>query len=238
MTRLIATLCLLVLTSVAQSQTTRPALFASGDIQLPIPQGYVEPGEVAPVLRKNAESLTAPAMRLLAVFVADADVQAVKAGVTPAFRRYFMVQVLRAGESAVLSKEAFADVKQQVAGLDRATADQAVEGVREHMDAAAKNIGTDAGLVDLKLTLGVPRQLGVFHETDASVSTLLVTRAAASNGNRNLVKDMALATSTVLLRGKVIFFAAYSQADTGEDYQWLRSVSQAWIESAIAANPP
>jgi hypothetical protein len=175
-------------------------------------------------------------MRLVAVFVDEQDQSAVEQGTPPSFRRYFMVQVMRAKEADTLDKNAFADVKSQVAGIDSAALSRISKELQKGIDIAAEKVGTEAG-VDLALEIGKPRQLGVFHETDLSVSTMLVTRAAASTGIQKLERLMALAGSTVLLRGKVVFFAAYSEVNGDSDYKWLRTVSQDWVKAAPLANP-
>ena len=64
----------------------------------------------------------------------------------------------------------------------------------------------------------------------------MVTRAAATTPIRTVDRLVAQATSTVLLKGKVVFFAAYSTAETEADYEWLRKVSRGWVEAANAAN--
>lgn len=175
-------------------------------------------------------------MRLLAVFVDDADRRAVESGAAPSFKRYFMAQVLRGKEADTLTGAAFSEVKTQLTGLDQATFEQVAPDLRGHLGSAAMKVGAEAGMSDLALDIGIPRQLGVFYETNSSVSTLLVTRVSASTSGRTLERVVAQATSTVLLRGKVVLFAAYSEVNSGSDYEWLRTVSRSWVEAAIAAN--
>jgi hypothetical protein len=236
MVRLIAVFALALITATAQAQAPIKATVASTPLLLPVPAGFTEPSEAVPILRKNAETITAPPMRLLAVYVDDKDREAAEKGNTPSFKRYFMVQVLRAREGDVLDERAFSEVKSQVTGLDPAKLAKVSEDLRTHIGSAAKRIGSEAGVNDLALSVGVPRQMGVFYETESAVSTLLVTRASASTASSTLERVVGQATSTVLLRGKVVFFAAYSEINDGSDYAWLRSASQAWVEAALAAN--
>jgi hypothetical protein len=175
-------------------------------------------------------------MRLLAVFVDEADRIAVESGTAPSFKRYFMAQVLRRRETDTLTGAAFSDVKSQMTGLDQAALARVTQDLRGHIGSAATKVGTEAGMSDLALEIGVPRQLGVFHETEFSVSTLLVTRVSASSSGLTLERVMAQASSAILLKGKVILFTAYSEVHAGSDYEWLRATSRSWVQDAIAAN--
>ena len=96
MARFLAVLLYVALSATAQSQPLIKATVGNTSLLLPVPAGFMEPSEAVPVLRRNAEALTAPPMRLLGVFVDDKDRDAVENGGTPSFKRYFMVQVLRA----------------------------------------------------------------------------------------------------------------------------------------------
>jgi len=221
----------------AQAQTSLETRVGGSSLLLPIPDGFIEPSKSVPILRKNAEAITAPPMRLVAVFVDDEDRRAVEKGTPPSFRRYFLVQVLRAKEPDTLSETAFSDVKSQVAGPDRSGPVKVSDELRKHIESAGSKVGAEAGIGDLALKIGEPHQLGVFHETDSSVSTLMVTRVSASTATQVIERVVAQATSTILLRGKVVFFAAYSEVRGSTDYEWLRKVSQAWVDSALLANP-
>ena len=233
---LIAVLAVLLVLSPAQAQTTLEASVGGASLLLPVPDGFTEPSISAPILRTNAEAITAPPMRLIAVFVDEEDRRAVERGTPPSFRRYFMVQVLRARESETLDESSFLNVKSQVTGLNREAFMRVSDELRKHVDSAAMKIGTEAGVGELALDIGRPRQLGLFHETDSSVSTMLVTRASASTSTRTIERTVAQATSTILLKGKVVFFTAYSEVNGGSDYDWLRGVSRVWVESARQAN--
>lgn len=207
-------------------------------IVLPTPDGFTEPSKSAPILHSRAEQLTAQPMRLLAVHVTDSDVRATRIGSAPTFKRYFMTTVLRSKEADVLDSNAFAAVKAQVSrGQPEDAFRKTIDGVREHVGEVARNVGNESGHPQLAMKIGEVRQMGVFGETDSSISTLVASGVAATNGQRDYSAIMAQATSFVLLQGKVVMFTAYSKVESDADYAWLRSQSAAWIQSALLANP-
>lgn len=236
MSRFIALLTMVFFAALAQAQASVKASVGGVTLALPVPEDFVDPTEAAPVLKRNAEAITAPPMRLLAVFVNNKDQTAVQQGMPPSFKRYFMVQVLRSREADTVNLQAFPEVKAQVTGIDPAAFSKVIGDVQKHVGTAAKKIGSDAGIGDLNLDIGVPKQLGIFDETESSVSMLLVTRVSTASSKGVIEKVMGQATSTVLLRGKVVLFGAFSEVNDGSDYEWLRSVSQAWVKAALVAN--
>ncbi len=179
--------------------------------------------------------MTVPQMRLLAVYVDDSDIRAAKEGAAVAFRRYFMVSVLRSKESEALDPEAFKAVKSQVRAVDQAASDRAQANVQAQLKSAAREIGKESDLPDFALKIAQPQQLGVIDETESSITTLTITRTSATNGTREISALMGLATSLVLVEGKVVFLAAYSNLESDEDYQWLRHQSASWIRATAQA---
>lgn len=209
---------------------------AGTGVTLPVPVGFTEPSNEVPILRSRAEQITPPQMRLLATYVDDSDLLAVQQGTTPNFKRYFLISVLRSKEADVLDVKAFRKVKSEVTGLDQTAVDHARDGVQRHLDSVARRVGTESGVSALSLKVGESRLLGVFDETATSISMLAVSRVSASNGTRELNTTVSQATSLVLLKGKVVFLAAYARIDNDDDYLWLREQSESWIRSALQSN--
>jgi hypothetical protein len=174
-------------------------------------------------------------MRLLAVYVDISDVRAEKEGTTVAFRRYFMVSVLRRKESEVLDLKAFQAVKSQVRGVDQAALDRVEANVQAQLKSAAREISKESDIPAFALNIGQQQQLGVFDETESSISTLSIAQASATNGTREVSALIGVATSLVLVEGKVVFLAAYSNLDSDEDYEWLRHQSASWIRATMQA---
>lgn len=231
--RLIAAFLAICAAWAAYAAVPFDASVAGTSLSLPVPTGFSEPSSEAPILRSRAEQTTVPQMRLLAIYVDDSDLRAVQQGAVPNFRRYFMVSVLRGKEADTLDMRAFRAVKSEVNGQSQSAVDHGREAARRQLDSAARTMGAQSGFPALSLKIGESRQLGVFQETDSSISTLAVTKVAASNGVNELSATMAQATSLVLLKGKVVFLVAYSRLDSDADYSWLREQSESWIQAAL-----
>ncbi|RYE81372.1 MAG: hypothetical protein EOO80_01320 [Oxalobacteraceae bacterium] len=120
-------------------------------------------------------------------------------------------------------------------GVDQAASDRAQANVQAQLKLAAREIGKESDLPDFGLKIGQPQQLGVTHETESSITTLSITLTSATNGIREISALMGLATSLVLVEGKVVFLAAYSQLESDDDYQWLRHESASWIRATTQA---
>jgi hypothetical protein len=204
-------------------------------LALPVPAGFTEPSSEAPALRTLAARFIPPQMRLLAVYIADSDVAAVKEGREAALRRYFMVAVLRDTESEILEPEEFQEVKTQLRGAGQAAYDRAQVNAREQLKSAARDIGIESGLPDFKLEIGRTQQLGFFDETKSSISMLDIVPGSAKGGTLEFNSQVGVATSVVLVEGKVVSLAAYSTLDSNEDYKWLRQQSASWIRATTQA---
>ncbi len=230
---LITTFFAICATWAAHAATPFDAYVAGASLALPVPAGFSEPSSEAPILRSRAELMTVPQMRLLAVFVDDSDLRAVQQGTTPNLKRYFMISVPRANEANSFDAYAFRAVKSEVTGQNQTAANQAREVVKRHTDSVARTIGAQSGFPALSLQIGELRQLGVFHESDSSISTLAVTKVSGADGIAEFSTTMAQATSVVLLNGKIVFLAVYTRVDNDADYLWLREQSESWIRTAL-----
>jgi hypothetical protein len=101
------------------------------------------------------------------------------------------------------------------------------------LKSAAREIGIESGLPDFALEIGPTQQLGIFDETKSSISMIDIVRASAKGGTREASSQVGLATSVVLVEGKVVSLAAYSSLESDEDYKWLRQQSASWIRATM-----
>jgi hypothetical protein len=214
------------------------ALVGDKLLLLPVPVGFVDPREANQILHSNAERLTPPHMRLLAVYVNDTDISATKSGTAPKFESYFMVQVLRSKEANSVDVKEFSTIKAQVQGAPKVEDQKQVHAeVQRHVDSAARDVGSKAGYPNLTLRIGESRQLEIFNETETSLSMLVVSGVKATNGSESYAAVMGQATSFVLIRGKVVLFTAYKKIEGDGDYSWLRKQSESWTKLAADENP-
>lgn len=49
---------------------------------------------------------------------------------------------------------------------------------------------------------------------------------------------LAMAITTAVFKGKLLYFYAYAVAREPTDLDWLRSVTRDWLTLAAASNPP
>ena len=227
--------CLCVAPVTLAATPLKPSV-GGASIDLPAPKGFNEPSEEAPILRSRAETLTAPQMRLLGVYVSDSDLRLAQQSSTTVFKTYFMAQVLRDAEADSLDINSFANVKAQIRDVQSSSNTSAQVSLQEHANSAAKQIGVESGFSQLKLNIGEMKQFGVVDETERSITTLSVARVATSGGRQELSALMGQATAVVLLRGKVVFLAAYSQVESTADYSRIQQDTKAWAQAALQAN--
>lgn len=111
-----------------------------------------------------------------------------------------------------------------------------MDSVRYLADSAVRQIGNESGHPNLAIKIGEVRQLGVFNETDSSVSILQESGVEATDGERKFTEIRGLATSFVLLNGKVVMLTAYGKVESDSDLEWLRSQSKLWTQNALKKN--
>lgn len=235
--KILLNVLIVVANSAAYAADSVKVLVGDKVLLLPIPAGFVDPKDTAPVLHSRAERLTPPQMKLLAVYVAESDISAARTGTVPKFESYFMAQVLRGKEGETVDLKAFAAVKSQVRGAPKVEDQKQVRAeVQRHISSAAREIGSSSKHAELALKIGESRQLGIFNETERSLSMLVVSDVEGANGARKYAAVMAQATSFVLLRGKVILFTAYKKIEGDADYSLLRKQCESWVQSAVEEN--
>ncbi len=205
-------------------------------IKLPVPQGFVEPSRTVPPLRQLGERMTPATNRLLAIFVSQADQTAARSGVNPSLQRYFMVQSFRQSEQGTVTQAEFEPVKVMLRQQYQQMLDQSGALVQGQLDKAAREMGRDAGVDNLKMKVGEMKGLEVIDERELSISLLALTKYAVQVGERTEEIPMAMTITTGITKGKVVYFYAYARYSGAEDLQWLRSVTRQWVQQAAEAN--
>lgn len=188
MSKLFLIILIILARSPVYASESVQALIGGELVQLPIPAGFGDPKNSAPVLHSNAERLTPPHLKLLAVYVPDADISAVRSGTTPKFDNYFMAYVLRGKETESVDAKGFAAVKLQIRGAPKVEDQKQVRAkVQQHIASVARDIGSKTEHSELALTIGESRQLEIFNETASSLSMLAVSGVEGTDGFRKYV---------------------------------------------------
>jgi hypothetical protein len=187
--KIILSVVMIVCSSAVYAADAVKVLVGEKILLLPIPTGFVNPKNSAPVLYSRAERLTPAHMKLLAVYVAESDMLATSTEAMPKFESYFMAKVLRSKEAETLDLNGFAAVKSQVRGAPKVEDQkQVLAEVQRLISSAARDGGSQSGHSELALKIGESRQLEIFNETARSLSMLVVSVAEGTNGTHKYAR--------------------------------------------------
>jgi hypothetical protein len=215
-----------------------PATSFVGDtrIVLPVPAGFVEPSIVAPGFRTLGEQMTARSNRLLALFVAEEDLRATAERRPPAMLRYFMVQTLRAAEAERVGAADFALAKTLLREQYQQMLSRLQPDIQGQLDRASQRVGEQAGLDKFALKLGELRALEVFDEQPQSISLLALSLLSVSAGEQTRQVPIAMGTTTLVVKDKLVYFFAYARYESDADLEWLRQVTRDWLPKVVQLN--
>ena len=236
---LLLTCCTLWACMPAQAQVgTVQAPIERTLVQLPVPAGFADPSRALPQMRQLGERMTPATNRLLAIFMSQADIDSALAGQQPAMSRYFMAQTLRQTESSQISEGEFDQVKTMLRQQYQSLLNQIGPKVQDELNRAAREIGRDVGQESLSLKAGELKGLEVFDERAASISLLAATKYQVQVGERVEEVPMAMGITTAVIKGKLVYFYAYSVFRSAADLEWVRSATREWLPLAASSNPP
>ena len=236
---LLLTCCTLWACMPAQAQVgTVQAPIERTLVQLPVPAGFADPSRALPQMRQLGERMTPATNRLLAIFMSQADIDSALAGQQPAMSRYFMAQTLRQTESSQISEGEFDQVKTMLRQQYQSLLSQIGPKVQDELNRAAREIGRDVGQESLSLKAGELKGLEVFDERAASISLLAATKYQVQVGERVEEVPMAMGITTAVIKGKLVYFYAYSVFRSAADLEWVRSATREWLPLAASSNPP
>jgi hypothetical protein len=232
MRRVLVALALMLVQAVVQAQSdAAPHRVTVGpaEVLLPLPVGFAEASTDAPALWRTGELLTPPSNRLLAFFVSAGDLQRVVAGQAPDMRRYFMVQTFRAAERDTFTDKGFAEIKDVLRSQYKTALQQVPLQTKEHLDAASRQLGKQAGRPELTLKVGEMLPLEVFDERATSLSIAALSKVVINTDAVVREIPLAMAMTTLAARGKIVYFYAYSVYDSPQDIAWCRQVTLDWL---------
>lgn len=231
---LCAALSLLCFLPAAPAQTTAPAFKAMvglAEVQIPSPAGFSEASATAPALRQLGETNTPPSNRLLAFFVADADLKLVASNERPSLSRYFMVQTLRSTERDVISTQGMREVKDLLRTQYKSVLSQAQPQIESHLAAVSQKLGAQAGRPELNIKVGEILPLEVFDERTYSISFAALSKVTLTTDAVTREVPLVVAMTTLTVRGKLVYFYAYSVYDVPDDVAWARTATTEWLSS-------
>ena len=172
----------------------------------------------SPRLQELGESLTSASNRVLLFALSDADLRRFTLGDPLELRRYMIAVTSRASERDRMNEATFktlaADSLRELGPLPAAAQYQ------DYLE--SRPPGTVSTLVELR------------NEPDA-VSVLQGTRSKG-RGFFERSKYMLSSTSLVLVRGKALSLAVFTQYDDAADLEWIRTATTRWIDELKRLN--
>lgn len=216
----------------AQIQEDFPTQIGTTPLQLPLPQGFSEPSVGAPGFRNLGETMTPATNRLLAVFIADTDIVRVKASQQPTMDRYFMVQTFRQTEGVTASPAEFAQLQEMLRKQYVEISKQVLPTVQGELDRAAAQLSKESGAPGVKLKVGEIKPQEVFHDVPGQISLLALTAYRVEVAGKAQEIPMALGVTTLALKGKMLYFYAYSRYRDATDLAWIKTQTLDWLRRA------
>lgn len=209
---------------VAANAAAAPFAVTVGDtrVALDAPPGFTDVQSTgSPRLLDVAESLTSASNRILLFALEDGDLRRFTLGDTPFFRRYVLTVTPKGLEHARVTLAAFrALVNDSLRELGAAPA----TGVdpRAHMDAQAH--GRASLIAELRRDQDI-------------VSVLQGVRLPDLDPRVKAPPRYVLSTTTLMLvRGKAVNAAIYTQYEADADLEWIRVTTARWIDELQRLN--
>jgi hypothetical protein len=221
--RRVRILLLLAAALVIKGAVAAPFAVQLGDtrIALDAPPGFADVQATgSPRLLELAEALTSASNRILLFALEDGDVRRFTVGDSPELRRYVIVVTPRELQSARVTASAFralvADSLRELGALPDPKAE-----LRPYLDAQPR------GRVSL---------LGELRKEQDVVSVVQGARLPDPPRSREPPRYLLSSNTMLLIRGKALNVAIYTNHSGPEDVEWLRSVTLRWIEELQRLN--
>ncbi|MGH8706268.1 MAG: hypothetical protein ACREUO_12730 [Burkholderiales bacterium] len=189
-------------------------------IALDAPPGFSDTAFLAsPRMQDLAESLTSASNRILLFAITDADLRRFMIGDRPELRRYMIAVTPRGLERERVSTPQFATL----------------------VEDSLRDLGKPAGTLDYPSYLdgqphGKASLLAELRKEPGVVSVLQGTRLPGQGGFMEKPQYLFSTTTLLLVRGKALQIAAYTGFDSQNDAEWLKFITQRWIDELLRLN--
>lgn len=208
------------------------------EILLPTIENYSDPSVLLPQMKTLGETMTPASNRLLAILINDDNIADGISGKAPKLERYFMIQTLRSHENDTLTPEIFAEILGMIKNNYQSIFAKASGKIQNELDIASKKFGAQAGGKEMSLKMGELKLIEIFDEKIDSISALAMTKMSVAFEGTTKEIPVALSISTNKIKGKVVYFAAYSIYKDEQDFAWIKQKTSDWVTQAITANSP
>ena len=214
---------------------TQAVTFFGKTINLPIPDGYVDPGKYSEPFKKFAESVYSN-QHVFALWVPMASIKAAVAG-SKAPIPDVHVSVPLTGWTAPLSDIEFAKLKAETI---KHSATNVKEEITDFNLKLAPNIAATLGEIirqDTHLAAGQASTPVIFDERSNSFSVLTLTPVKLNAGQTTIT--MVSATTSTILRTDqhLMWVLVDQQISTPQDIADVKARTKQWLDEFAVANP-
>ena len=200
-----------------------PAVLGSERFVLDAPAGFSNSLHLSsPRLQEFAESLTSASNRVLLFAITDADLRSFMSGDWPDFRRYMIVVTPARFERERVDRALFATLvgdSLRDLGPAAATTDylQVLNSQPHGKVSMLAELRRDPDLVSVLQGTRLPAPRARFWDDEKSLYFLSTT-------------------TMLLLRGKVLHLAVFSGQEAQPDFDWIRGITQRWVDELLRVN--
>lgn len=174
----------------------------------------------SPRVQEVAESLTSASNRILLFALTDGDIRRFTAGERTDFKRYMLLatpnHLERERVSAAQFKLLIDDAQRDTGKTPAEIADYA-----KYMDDRPH---------------GQPTVLAELKRTPEVYSVLVGARVPETGGWLSKAQYLITSTTFLLLRNKALSLSVYSNYDGPQDVEWIRFVTERWVETLQRLN--
>ncbi len=225
-----AALGCLALLGTAGSLTGLEVTIGGTQIELPLPEGYVDLQQEDPQIMGIFEATCPPFSRLLCVFVDPDELTKVAASEALGLEHFYNVQVMRQFEKVNFTDETFAELRDELkTGIDAAM-EEAKEKIEKLFQTSFERL--DISNIDLSnldlLLLGID-----LDEPEAIGYTMLIKAKFAG-------QDIVVATEVIAAkcREKVLYLYAAAKYEDEESVETARKMGRDFLNALREANQP
>jgi len=187
------------------------------NINIPIPEGFVDVTRTEPELVRNFQGLAAQTgNRLLGLIVTAEDAQAE----APELRRYFLIQVMTTMENQRITIRDFAEGRRQMRAMVN---DEMLEGVEGDINDI---------LSDFDVQVGEMRFVPFDSESENHIAFSIMMNMSAEGADHMMVGSYAM----VLANQRMFNVYVYSAYNDVADLIWTQETLNNWVEAIARAN--
>lgn len=212
------------------------AKIGSVPISLPIPRTFIEPSAGVPEVRALGETITPPTNRLLTILVPGRYETQIRSGNIPELDRYFLIQTPRKNEASFWTTADFSKLKTLLRGQHQQMLNHITPQIQRLMDSTLQDKSPVHNPNVTDVVVGEIKVQEIFDEKSNSISLLALSKSTVRIGDKIQEQPMAMASTTLLIKGKIVFFYAYSYLRSPADIDWIRTQTKMWLSRVSVEN--